>query len=100
MTSKLAPPQLADETVEGYDKFILQFERFLRLTKVDEKDRLDLLLLCVGARAAAYYDEVTWPELSEDDKKDGITVYSRAVKFLRNKLSGDKNVSVCTLTIN
>lgn len=92
VATKIAPPQLKDESTEGFDRFLSQFDRYLRLSKTAEDERLDLLLLCVGDRVAGFYDEVNWPIISEEEKTSGLTEYKRAIKFLKGKLSGDKNI--------
>jgi len=92
MASKISPPQLSDQSTEGFDRFVTQLDRYIRLGKIDEGDRLDLLLLCVGERVASFYDDETWSPLTNEQKIAGETEYKRAVRFLRNKFSGDKNI--------
>ena len=91
---KLSPPTLKDESAEGFDRFTLQFERYLRIAKPDSMEKLDLLLLSVGDKAAGYYDELTWPKLTAAEAASGVTEYSRAITFLRSKFSGDKTYCV------
>lgn len=92
MTSiKVTPPELKEESPEALDRFLLQFERYLRVSKVQENDKLDLFLLCSGGKIASYYDELTWDDLSEDQETAGVTMYTRAVEFAKTKLAGDKN---------
>ena len=57
--AKIPTPLLKDESVEGFDRFTLQFDRYLRVSKVPNETKVDLLLLCVGDRVAGYFDEVT-----------------------------------------
>ena len=84
MTSKIAPPRLSEESSESFDRFVTQFNRYLRVTKTAEDDKLDLLLLSVGDRVAGFYDEIEWPDLTEAEKTAGSTAYGRAVKFIRS----------------
>jgi len=92
MPTKVSPPQLSEETRESFDRFVLQFDRFLRVSRTEETDKLDLLLLSVGGRVAGFYDEIEWPSLTTEQISSGETEYLRAVNFFKNKLSGDKNV--------
>ena len=94
MSTKLSPPQLTDESAEGFDRFILQFERYICLTKPNDDDRLDLLLLCVGNKGAGYYNELTWAKLTDIERAAGITEYSRAKVYLHVKFCGDKHVLI------
>ena len=89
MTTKLQPPQLKDEFSEGYDRFVIQFDCYLRMAKPDEGD---IFLLGVGEKAAGHYDEVTWPPLTKAEIDAGSTDYSRAVAFLRSKFSAGMNI--------
>ena len=70
-------------------KVILQFERYLRVSKPHADEKIDILLLSIGDKGAGYYNEVTWPILTADQIKAGINEYNRAVDFLRHKFSGD-----------
>ena len=83
---------MSEESSETFDRFVTQFNRYLRVTKTAEDDKLDLLLLSVGDRVAGFYDEIEWPDLTEAEKTAGSTAYGRAVKFIRSKFSGDKNI--------
>jgi len=89
---KIDPPKITDNSAESFDKFILQFERYLRILKPKEEDKLDLFLLSVGECLAGYYDELEWKELSGEEKNAGMTEYRRAKEFISKKLSGGKNI--------
>ena len=92
MSTKLQPPQLRDESAEGFDKFLLQFGRYLRIAEAAESMKLDLLLFSVGEKAAGFYDELDWPKLTVEEEEKGLTEYLRATYFLREKFMGDKNI--------
>jgi len=93
MTSlKIDPPKIRENSAEAFDKFILQFERYLRILKPKEEDKLDLFLLSIGDGLAGYYDELEWKELTEEEKNSGMTEYKRAKNFISEKLSGGKNI--------
>ena len=91
---KCSPPQLKDESAEGFDLFISQFNRYLRVSKIDSDQQLDLLLLCVGDKSAGYYDEINWAPLSTAQKTKGITDYSRATDFFTLQVLGRQEYSM------
>jgi len=93
MSIKVKIPNLLDESVESFDSFVSQFERYLRVSKINNDDlKVDILLLSVGEKLAKFYDEVTWEPLNKADIDEGITNYQRVITFFRDKLSGNKNV--------
>jgi len=92
MSTKFKPPHLENESVEAFDQFLSQFHRYLRVAEPEEERKLDILLLSIGNKFAAQYDEITWPAITEVQKKAGVTEFSRAVDFLRSKFMADKNV--------
>ena len=77
---------------ESFNLWLSQFQRYIRVTKPAEDDKLDLFLLCAGNKAAQYYNEVTWPELTQAEKDAGVTEFSRAVTFITNKFVSGKNI--------
>ena len=92
MSLKFQPPKFTDNSIEGFDRFILQFERYLGIAEPGEAKKLNIFLLSVGEKGAGYYDDVKWAPLTNKQKNAGTTDYSRAVAFLRSKFLGDKNV--------
>ena len=77
---------------ESFNLWLSQFQRYIRVTKPAEDDKLDLFLLCAGNKAAKYYNEVTWPTLTRAETDAGVTEYSRAVTFITNKFVSGKNI--------
>ena len=77
---------------ESFNLWLSQFQRYISVTKPAEDDKLDLFLLCAGNKAAQYYNEVTWPELTQAEKDAGVTEFSRAVTFITNKFVSGKNI--------
>ena len=77
---------------DSFNLWLSQFQRYIRVTKPAEDDKLDLFLLCAGNQAAQYYNEVTWPELTQAEKDAGVTEFSRAVTFITNKFVSGKNI--------
>jgi transposase InsO family protein len=86
------PPVFKGDDGQSFINWITQFERFLRISRPADQDKLDLLLLYCGDKGARYYNEIAWPTLSADDLQSGISEYSRAVSFLRSKFVTTKNV--------
>ena len=84
----LSCPSFTGEDVDAYNLLLSQFERYLRVTKPNAVDQLDLFL-CAGSKAAKFYNEVTWPPLTQEEKDAGQTEYKRTVDFvIRNFAAG------------
>ena len=77
---------------ESYTLWLSQFERYIRVTKPADDDKLDLFLLCAGNKAAKFYNEITWPALTTAETGAGVTEYSRAVDFITQKFVAGKNI--------
>ena len=90
----LQAPTFDGGDLESYNLWLPQFKRYIKVTKPNNNDMLDLFLLCAGNKAAKFYNEVTWPDLTQEQTDAGITEYSRAVEFVTSKFSaGRKNLS-------
>ena len=85
----LDPPRFDEEA--DFELWLAQFERYLRVSKTADDAQLDTLLLCAGNKAARYYDQMTWPPITDAERAMGVTEYSRAVSFLRLKFQPDRN---------
>ena len=85
----LDPPRFDEEA--DFELWLAQFERYLRVSKTADDAQLDTLLLCAGNKAARYYDQMTWPPITDAERAIGVTEYSRAVSFLRLKFQPDRN---------
>jgi len=57
--SKIKAPTLLAETRDGFEQFVKQFDRFMRISKTEENEKLDLLLLVIGSKLSSFYDEIT-----------------------------------------
>ena len=89
---KLHAPVFDGGDAGSFNLWLSQFQRYIRVTKPAEDDKLDLFLLCAGNKAAQYYNEVTWPERTQAEKDAGVTELSRAVTFITNKFVSGKNI--------
>ena len=88
----IQPPKFAEtEDPESFSIWIQQFQRFLRLKKVNETDKLDLFLLCACPKAAKLYDELTWPALTPAQVASEMTEYKRAVLYLKSRFVKERN---------
>jgi hypothetical protein len=88
----LPSPTFDGKDIESYNLWVSQFQRYIRVTKPEDADKLDLFLLCAGTKAAKFYNEVTWADLTQAEKDAGVTEYSRAVDFVTRKFAAGKNV--------
>ena len=83
----LQAPTFDGGDLESYNLWLSQFKRYIKVTKPNDNDTLDLFLLCAGNKAAKFYNAVTWPDLTQAQTDAGITEYSRAVSFVTSKFS-------------
>ena len=78
--------------LESYNLWLSEFKRHIKVTKPNDNDTLELFLLCAGNKAAKFYNEVTWPDLTQAQTDAGITEYSRAVEFVTSKFSAGRKI--------
>ena len=88
----LQAPTFDGGDLESYNLWLSQLKRYIKVTKPNDNDTLDLFLLCAGNKAAKFYNEVTWPDLTQAQTDAGITEYSRAVEFVTSKFSAGRNI--------
>lgn len=88
----LPSPMFDGEDIDAYNLWLTQFERYVRVTKPANEDKLDLFLLCAGSKAAKFYNEVTWLDLTQEEIDAGLTTYQRAVDFVTKKFAAGKNI--------
>ena len=89
MWFNVTPPKFDNDNIniEAFDRFVIQFDRYISITEPPESKKLNIFLLCVGDKATISYDDMIWTNL-----KAGISEYSRAINFFRKNYLADKNV--------
>ncbi len=85
------PTYDSDSDPESFNVFVDQFDRYCRISRIDESIKLDLFLLSAGNKVAKLYAEISWPSLTSEEAASGVTEFSRAVKFFKSRILKDRN---------